>query len=101
MFALVLVFPFLLLVLLRLDTVLLLKLLQSQRVGHEGLVSGLFLLLDSEQRIFPDFGGCIPRSVCKLCGNEVLVRGADLWEGVINRVAGPLEANSPCRSHLP
>lgn len=48
MFTLFLVFPFLLLVLLCLDTVLLLKLLQSQRVGHEGLVSSLFLLLDSE-----------------------------------------------------
>ena len=78
MFTLFLVFPFLLLVLLHLDAVLLLKLLQSQWVRHEGLVSSLFLLLDSEQGIFPDFGGGIPRSICKLRGDEVLVRSADL-----------------------
>ena len=44
----VLVFLFVLLVFLHLDAVLLSKLLESQRVRHESLVSSLFLLLDSE-----------------------------------------------------
>lgn len=79
MFPLVLVFPFLLLVLLHLDTVPLLKLLQSQRVGHEGLVGSLFLLFDGEQGVFTDLGGGISRSVRKLRGNEVLVRSTNLW----------------------
>ena len=78
MFTLFLVFPFLLLVLLRLDAVLLLKLFQSQWVGHQSLVSSLFLLLDSEQGIFPDFSGGIPYSICELCCDKILVRSANL-----------------------
>lgn len=101
MFALFLVFPLLLLVFLRFDTVLLLKLLQSQWVGHEGLVSGLFLLLDRKQRVFPYFGSGISRGIGKLRGDEVLVRGTNLRMRIIYYVARSREGNSPYRSHLP
>ena len=69
---------FVLLILLHLDTVLLLELLESQRVRHQGLVSSLFLLLDSEQGILSDLGGRISCSVGKLRGNKALVGGTDL-----------------------
>lgn len=69
---LLLIFVFLL-VLLHLDTVLLLELLEPQRVGHQSLISSLFLLFDSEQRILSDFGGSISYSICKLRGNKGLV----------------------------
>ena len=78
MFTLFFVFLFVPFVLLHRDAVLLLKLLEPQRVRHQGLVSSLFLLLDSEQRVLSDLGGGISQSVCKLRGNKVLVRGADL-----------------------
>jgi hypothetical protein len=67
-----------LLVLLHLDTVLLLKLLEPQWVRHQCLVSSLFLLLDSEQRVLSNLGGGVSCGVRKLRGNEVLVRGTDL-----------------------
>ena len=89
MFALVLVFPFFFLVLLHLDTVLLLKLLQSQRVGHEGLVGSLLLLLDGEEGIFTDFGGSISHSVRKLRGDEVLVCGTDLGAALVTTLKDP------------
>jgi len=72
-FAFIFASLFVLLVFLHFDTVLLLELLQPQRVGHQRLVSGLFLLLDSEQGIFAYFGGGISYTVCKLRCNEVLV----------------------------
>jgi len=75
MFMLFLVFLF---VLLHLDAVLLLKLLESQRVRHQRLVSSLFLLFDSEQRIFSDLGGGISCGVRKLCSNKAFVRGTNL-----------------------
>lgn len=78
LFTLVLAFLFVLLVLLHLYPVLLLELLESQRVRHQCLVSGLFLLFDSEQRIFSDLGGGISYSICELRGNEVLVSSTDL-----------------------
>jgi hypothetical protein len=78
---------FLLLVFLHLDAVLLLKLFQSQWIGHESLVSSLFLLLDSEQRIFPDFGGGISCRIRKLRGDEVLVRGTNLRMRISHGVA--------------
>ena len=68
---LLLIFVFLLV--LHLDTVLLLELLEPQRVGHQSLISSLFLLFDSEQRILSDFGGSISYSICKLRGNKGLV----------------------------
>ena len=78
MFMLFFLFLSVLFVFLRLNTVLLLKLLELQRVRHQGLVSSLFLLLDSEQGVLSDLGGSISHSVCKLRGDEVLVRGTDL-----------------------
>lgn len=101
MFALFLVFTFILLVFLHLDTVLLLKLLQPQRVGHQSLVSSLFLLLDRKEGVFSDFGGSISSTICKLCCDEVLVRGADLLTRISHRGCGEPGVNSPCRSHLP
>ena len=66
------------LLLLQLDTVALLHLSQTQRVGHERLVSGLLLLLDGEQRILADLGSCISDRVRVLSSYEVLVRSAQL-----------------------
>jgi hypothetical protein len=101
MFTLLFVFLFILLVLLHLDAVLLLKLLESQRVGHESLVSSLFLLFDSEQRIFSNLGGDISGAICELYGNEVLVRGTDLQMRISRYVAWNRGVNSPCRSRPP
>ena len=88
MFLLVFIFLYL-------DSVLLLKLLESQWVGHQGLVSGLFLLLDGEKRVLSDFGGSISHSICELDGNKVLVRSTDLWTWISNRVVGTKQ-----QSHL-
>ena len=73
MFTLVFVLLLILLVFLRLDTVLLLELLEPQRVGHQSLVGSLFLLFDGKQRIFSDFGSGISGSICELRGDKVLV----------------------------
>lgn len=78
MFTLFLIFLFILFVLLHFHPILLLELLESQGVRHECLVSGLFLLFDSEQGVFSNLGGGISHSICELRGNEILVSSADL-----------------------
>ena len=77
-------FPFLFLplalrlVLLWFDAVALLHLAQTERIGHEGFVCRLFLLLDSEQRVFADLCSNVPDIVGILNGNEVLVSSTRL-----------------------
>lgn len=67
-----------LLVFLRLDPIALLHLAEAQRVAHESLVCGLLLLLDSQQRVFPNLRCCVPHGICILRRNEVLVRSTEL-----------------------
>ena len=77
---------FLLLVLLRSDAVTLLHLAEAERVGHEGLVRRLLLLLDSKERILTDLRRSVSGGVGVLSSNEVLVGGSDLLHGWLDLV---------------
>ena len=68
----------LLLVFFGFDAVTLLHLAESERVGHEGLVCRLLLLLDSEKGVLTNLRGGVAKSVGVLRGNEVLVGSTDL-----------------------
>ena len=74
MLLLLLVFLFLL----RLDAVTLLQFAKTKRVGHEGLVCCLLLLLDGEKRIFADFRRSVAHRVGILGSDKVLMGSTDL-----------------------
>lgn len=56
------------------------ELFEPKRVGHERLVGGLLLLLDRQQRVFPDLGRRVPGRVGVLKGGELFFLGGDLAE---------------------
>ena len=79
--------PFLLLVLLvflvlliflRLDTIPLLHLAETEWVGHEGLIGSLLLLFDGEKRVLSDLRRRVADSIGILSGDEVLMGSTDL-----------------------
>ena len=68
----------LLLSFLRLNPISLLHLAESKRVGHQGLIRSLFLLLDGEQGVVTNFGRGISSGIRILCGDEILVGSSNL-----------------------
>ena len=69
---------FLLLILLRLDTIPFLHLSQAEGVRYKSLISRLLLLFDCEERVLPDLGLNVADRVGILNGDKVFMGSTDL-----------------------